>query len=156
MTTHKAASTASTANTANTPTVPDTRAMQAAWATLERNVGPLAAIRSKREYERKRKLLNALLDEIGGDERHPLAGLLDLLGDLVAAFEARETLLPQAPPADVLRLLIDSNGLSQADLAAELGGQPVVSAVLAGKRAINARQAKALGQRFGVSAAVFI
>ena len=150
MTTHKAA------NTANTPTVLDTRAMQAAWATLERNVGPLAAIRSKREYERKRKLLNALLDETGGDERHPLASLLDLLGDLVAAFEARETLLPQAPPADVLRLLIDSNGLSQADLAAELGGQPVVSAVLAGKRAINARQAKALGQRFGVSAAVFI
>ena len=139
--------------------VPDTRAVQAAWATLERSVGPLAAIRSKREYERKRKLMNALLDEIGGDERHPLAGLLDLLGDLVAAYEAREaseTLLPEAPPADVLRLLIDSNGLSQADLAAELGGQPVVSAVLAGKRAINARQAKALGQRFGVSAAVFI
>ena len=145
--------------TANIATPPDTTAMQSAWATLERNVGPLAAIRSKREYERKRKLMNALLDEIGGDERHPLAGLLDLLGDLVAAYEAREaseTLLPEAPPADVLRLLIDSNGLSQADLAAELGGQPVVSAVLAGKRAINARQAKALGQRFGVSAAVFI
>jgi hypothetical protein len=41
-------------------------------------------------------------------------------------------------------------------LAAELGGQPVVSAVLGGKRAINVRQAKALGQRFGVSPAVFI
>ena len=98
----------------------------------------------------------ALLDEIGGDQRHPLAGLLDLLGDLLAAYEAREAALPEAPPADVLRLLIDSNGLTQADLALELGGQPVVSAVLAGKRAINARQAKALGLRFGVSAAVFI
>ena len=42
--------------------VPDTAAVQAAWATLERSVGPLAAIRSKREYGRKRKLINALLD----------------------------------------------------------------------------------------------
>lgn len=143
--------------TATTKTaVPDAAAVQAAWATLERSVGPLAAIRSKREYERKRKLMNALLDEIGGDERHPLAGLLDLLGELVAAYEAREATMPEAPPADVLRLLIESHGLSQADLAAELGGQPVVSAVLGGKRAINARQAKALGQRFGVSPAVFI
>ena len=136
--------------------VPDAAAVQAAWVTLERSVGPLTAIRSKREYERKRKLMNALLDEIGGDERHPLAGLLDLLGELVAAYEAREATMPEAPPADVLRLLIESHGLSQADLAAELGGQPVVSAVLGGKRAINARQAKALGQRFGVSPAVFI
>ena len=100
--------------------------------------------------------MNALLDEIGGDERHPLAGLLDLLGELVAAYEAREAAVPEAPPADVLRLLIEAHGLSQADLAAELGGQPVVSAVLGSKRAINARQAKALGQRFGVSPAVFI
>ena len=136
--------------------VPDAAAVQTAWTTLERSVGPLAAIRSKREYERKRKLMNALLDEIGGDERHPLAGLLDLLGELVAAYEARVATMPEAPPADVLRLLIEAHGLSQADLAAELGGQPVVSAVLGGKRAINARQAKALGQRFGVSPAVFI
>jgi len=137
-------------------TLPDAAAVQAAWATLERNVGPLAAIRSKREYERKRRLMNGLLDEIGGDEDHPLAGLLDLLGELVSAYEAREVPLPEAPPADVLRLLIEANGLSQADLAAELGGQPVVSAVLGGKRAINARQAKALAQRFDVSPAVFI
>ena len=82
--------------TATTKTaVSDTAAVQAAWATLERSVGPLAAIRSKREYERKRKLMNALLDEIGGDERHPLASLLDLVGELVAAFEAREGLFPR-------------------------------------------------------------
>lgn len=49
-------------------------------------MGPLTAIRSKREYERKRRLMNALLDEIGGDERHPLATLLDLPGDLVTSF----------------------------------------------------------------------
>jgi len=46
--------------------------------------------------------------------------------------------------------------LTQTELSKELGGQPVVSAILNGKRAINARQASALASRFGVSAAVFI
>ncbi len=116
----------------------------------------MAAISSQLEYERKRRLVNALLDQVGGDERHPLAGLLDLLGDLVAAYENRQIPLPEAAPAAVLRLLMDSHRLTQADLAAELGGQSVTSAVLGGRRAFNARQAKALGQRFGVSAAVFL
>ena len=64
--------------------------------------------------------------------------------------------MPDAPPAEVLRLLMEQNGLTQTDLRAELGGQPVVSAVLNGKRAINARQAKALAARFNVSPAVFL
>lgn len=59
------------------------------------------------------------------------------------------------PPGDVLRLLMEQNGLTQTDLRAELGGEPVVSAVRNGKRALNARQAKALPARFNVSPAVF-
>ena len=85
-----------------------------------------------------------------------MAGLLDLIGELVAAYEAREQLVPDAAPGDVLRLLMEQNGLTQTDLRQELGGQPVVSAVLNGKRTINARQAKALAARFSVSPAVFL
>jgi HTH-type transcriptional regulator/antitoxin HigA len=48
------------------------------------------------------------------------------------------------------------NGLRQADLASEIGSQGVVSEILNGKRVINARQAKALAARFGVSPAVFL
>ena len=46
--------------------------------------------------------------------------------------------------------------LQQKDLATELGSQSVVSEVLSGKRAINARQAKALGVRFAVSSGAFL
>ena len=102
------------------------------------------------------QLLNALLDVVGANERHPLAGLLDVLGDLVAGCEARELGLPDAEPRDVLRLLMEANELTQTELGAELGGQSVVSAVLNGKRAINARHASALAERFGVSPAAFI
>ncbi len=45
--------------------------------------------------------------------------------------------------------------LGQADLK-EVGSQGVVSEILGGKREIDARQAKALAGRFGVSPASFL
>ena len=51
-------------------------------------------------------LLNDLLDVVGADERHPLAGLLDVLGELVSAYEAHEVAMPAATPREVLRLLM--------------------------------------------------
>jgi HTH-type transcriptional regulator/antitoxin HigA len=38
----------------------------------------------------------------------------------------------------------------------ELGSQGVVSELLSGRRDFNVRQAKALAERFGVSAALFL
>ena len=134
----------------------DAVSIESAWTTFEKTVGGMLPVRSARQYQRAVRLMNALLDVTGADERHPLAGLLDVLADLVSAYEAREAPMPDAPPREVLRLLMDANGLTQTELSKELGGQPVVSAILNGKRAINARQASALASRFGVSAAVFI
>ena len=134
----------------------DAASIESAWAAFEQTVGGLLPIRSTRQYQRAVRLMNALLDIVGVDERHPLSGLLDVLADLVVAYEAREVPMPDAELREVLRLLMDNNGLTQSKLGAELGGQPVVSAILNGKRAINARQASALASRFGVSAAVFI
>jgi HTH-type transcriptional regulator/antitoxin HigA len=56
----------------------------------------------------------------------------------------------------VLRLLMDQHELRQVDLAGLFGSQSNVSEVLNSKREINARQARALAKRFGVSPAVFI
>ena len=126
-----------------------------AWQAFRAKLG-VGAIQTPKQYEHMVALMNRLLDLVGENERHPLAGLLDLVGDLVSAYESREHVVPHAEPREVLRLLMQQNGLTQADLRAELGGQPVVSAILNGKRQINARQAKALAGRFGVSSAVFI
>jgi len=133
----------------------DVSSAERAWQAFQRSIG-VAAIHTPKEYERAVALTNRLLDEVGEDESHPLAGLLDMVGELVSAYEAREHPLPDAAPGAVLRLLMEQNSLTQTDLRAELGGQPVVSAVLNGKRAINARQAKALAARFKVSPAAFL
>ena len=48
------------------------------------------------------------------------------------------------------------HNLRQTDLRKELGGQSIVSAILAGKRNINRKQMLALGKRFGVNPGLFV
>ena len=111
----------------------------------------LAAIHSQAEYERAVEFMNQLLDVVGDDE-----DMLELLGQLVEDYESSHYTLPNAEPGQVLRFLMEQHDLKQADLIQEVGAQSVVSEILNGHRQINARQAKALAQRFGVSASVFI
>ena len=116
----------------------------------------IGTIRNDADYERVVAFMNSLQDVVGDDEAHELADLLDLVGQLVEDYEATRHVIPDAAPHEVLRFLLDQHGLKQSDLASEIGGQSVVSDILSGKRAINARQAKALAVRFGVSAVAFL
>jgi HTH-type transcriptional regulator/antitoxin HigA len=131
--------------------------LETAWKTLEaRACVSLRAIRSARHHAQLVRFMNDLLDEIGDDESHALCGLLDMVTALVRDYEVQHVAMPDAAPADVLRALMEANGLRQLDLAPIFGAQSNVSEILNGKRQINARQARALGQRFGVSAAAFV
>jgi HTH-type transcriptional regulator/antitoxin HigA len=80
---------------------------------------------------------------------------IELLTLLVERYEEEHFAIPNASPADVLRFLLDQHGLRQRDLAAELGGESVVSEVLSGKRKLNAAHIEQLSKRFHVSPAVF-
>lgn len=100
-------------------------------------------------------MLDAILDEIGEDEKHPLAELADALGVFIEKHEAEHARIPEVKPAAVLRFLMQEHSLRQSDLP-EIGSQGVVSEVLGGKRELNTRQIKRLAKRFGVSAAVFV
>ena len=102
-------------------------------------------------------LMDELLEEVGDDEEHPLADLLDVIGLLVGQYEDENTPgLQASEPTEVLKFLLEQHGLKQSDLRKEIGTQGVVSEILSGNRKINARQAKALAKRFGVSPVVFI
>ena len=116
----------------------------------------IGTIHNDADYERVVAFMNSLLDVVGDDEAHELADLLDLVGRLVEDYEGTRHVIPDAAPHEVLRFLLDQHSLKQRDLASEIGGQSVVSDILSGKRAINARQAKALAARFGVSAVAFL
>ena len=120
-----------------------------------RSVIPLGTLRTKKEYERAVQLLDAILDEIGQDEKHPLAELADAISVFVERYEAEHVSALTGHPAEVLRFLMQEHELRQSDLP-EIGSQGVVSEVLAGKRDLNTRQIRALAERFGVSPAVFV
>jgi len=112
-------------------------------------------IRNHREYDRAVKRLNTLLDEVGTNERHPLYGLLDTLGTLIHAYEEEHFDEPEPSAPEMLRFFMDEHGLRQSDLP-ELGSPRVVSEILRGKRELNAKQIRALANRFHVSPSVFI
>jgi HTH-type transcriptional regulator/antitoxin HigA len=115
----------------------------------------LQPARNAKEYAQLVEALDEAIDAGGADEKHPLARLVDYLGDLVAEYEAKDKMPSAAAGSDALRYLMQRDGLRQADLP-ELGSQGVVSELLSGRRDFNARQAKALAERFGVSAALFL
>ncbi len=120
-----------------------------------RAVVPLGSIRTKKEYERAVGLLDAILDEIGEDEKHPMAELADAISVFVERYEAEHSPIPAGKPAEVLRFLMAEHGLRQSDFA-DIGSQGVISELLAGKRGLNTRQIRKLVKRFGVSPAVFV
>lgn len=120
------------------------------WAGIE----PLLVIRNERQYRQAICRLNELLDEIDDDESHPLFGLLDTLGTVIHAYEEQHHHLPKPSAREFLRGLMEDHGLSQADLR-DIGSQGVVSEILSGRRALNARQIGLLAKRFHVSPALF-
>lgn len=132
----------------------DLRTLQQTWAAFDR-VAHLRPIRNDDEYERTVTLMNYLLDVVGDKESHALAGLLDLVGELVEDYESGHFAIEPSEPREVLRYLIESRGLKQGDLSAVVP-QSNLSAILAGKRKISASLAGKLGKFFKVSPAVFV
>lgn len=120
-----------------------------------RTMAPIGTLRTKKEYERAVDMLDAILDQIGEDEKHPLAELADAISVFVEKYEDEHTPIPEAKPTAVLKFLMQEHGLRQSDLT-EIGSQGVVSEILAGKRELNTGQIKSLARRFSVSPAVFI
>jgi HTH-type transcriptional regulator/antitoxin HigA len=82
--------------------------------------------------------------------------LIDLLGVLTENYEQAHLDWPPVSGVAVLRHLMEENGLTQADLAADFGGKSIVSEVLSGKRALSKTHVRRLSERFGLSADVFL
>lgn len=80
---------------------------------------------------------------------------IELLTLLIERYEADRYPVPDAAPIEVLRFLLQHNGLSQRDITADLGSESTVSLVLSGKRRLNREHIARLSRRFHVSPSVF-
>lgn len=125
-----------------------------AWEAF-RSATDIAPIRDAEHYQRMVFMLEALLDEAGGNENHPAMGLVDIVGDLIEDYETEHHPMPDVTGIQALKFLMAQHGLKQTDLR-EIGSQGVVSEILTGKRDLNIRQIRALSERFGISPATFV
>lgn len=115
----------------------------------------LSPPQTEEDLDKLVELSDYLMDQTGGDESHPLMGLLDVAGTLISDYERRNIPELEGTPIGCLKYLMEEHGLKQKDLT-ELGSPGVISEILSGKREFNKRQIKALSQRFGCSPAIFI
>jgi len=106
-------------------------------------------------YRRLVDLMDSLVDEIGNNEHHPAASLMETIGVLIAEYEKVYFPVENTTGIEALKFLMEEHGIKQNELK-EIGSQGVVSEILNGKRVLNVRQIKQLADRFNVSPAVFI
>ena len=81
---------------------------------------------------------------------------LDALSDHIWHYEEENIKMPRVSGVDVLRHLMEENGLRQQDLVQLFGNKSTVSEVLSGKRPLALAHILKLSERFGLPADVFI
>ena len=133
---------------------PEAQAILKAWMPFKQLIG-VTSVHTKKDYAQVRATIDTLLDEVGDDESHPLADVLDYLADQVKAYEDENFPIPEAEPKEVLRFLMEQHNLKQEDLA-DCAPQSRISDILSGNRSISKEIAKRFAQRFHVRADVFL
>ncbi len=128
--------------------------ISATWASLQSQL-PITPIRTEEDYQQMVRVANSLSDHLSGNDNDPLADLHAIVRELVVHWQARNRTVPRAEPREVLRHLLITHGLKQKDLAG-IASPTVVSDILAGRRAISKKVAKALAVRFQTDVSEFL
>lgn len=64
----------------------DMTALQSLWSAFD-VIAHVRPVRDSASYDQMQSLMNILIETVGDDEDHPLAGLLNSVGDLVSHYE---------------------------------------------------------------------
>jgi HTH-type transcriptional regulator/antitoxin HigA len=110
-------------------------------------------IRNDQELEEYTRVLFGLTSKAKRSRAEEEA--VELMTLLIERYESEHFPITDVEPVDVLRFLLESNGLSQRDISSELGSEATVSLVISGKRQLTREHIARLSRRFRVSPAVF-
>ena len=122
---------------------------------------PLSAFKkptTDKEYQYQESLLDQLINEVRDDEDHPLALVMQIIGENIEQFdnENNPPIGENISEIDMVHYLMKTNNLTQNDLAYIFGGQANVSKFLNGERALGKNQICGLKKRFNISADFFL
>ncbi|MCM0591537.1 MAG: helix-turn-helix domain-containing protein [Gloeotrichia echinulata DVL01] len=111
-------------------------------------------ITTEEEYDHALETVEKLMAD---QQRTPeQTAILQLLVTIIEDFENKHYPIEPSSPHAMLDHLMDARAIKQSDLVGIIGSKGVVSEVVNRKRAISKAQAKALGEFFHVSPALFI
>jgi HTH-type transcriptional regulator/antitoxin HigA len=116
---------------------------------------PLRPIRTDGELDQAIQVIDSLIDREHLDPGEQ--DYLDVLSDLVHHYETEVHPIPAVSDAQMLNHLIESKGVSQAQVARETGiASSTISEILSGHRHLNRGQIAKLCAYFKVGPGVFI
>jgi len=115
---------------------------------------PLRPLRSDNDLDAAVQVIDSLLDR--DDLSPPEQDYLDVLSDLVEAYEDEAVPINPVTDADMLRFLIENRRTTQAEVAKQAGiAESTISEVLSGKRKLNRGQIGKLARFFHVEPGAF-
>jgi len=112
-------------------------------------------IQNDREFDRMTARLEALdfaKRKLTPEEK----ALREILAALIEVYDDEHHNIPDQPPFEMVKHLMEKRGLKQADLVPVLGSRAQVSDLVNGKRGISKAQVKLLSEYFGVSPELFL
>lgn len=111
-----------------------------------------------KEYTKLEKILDKLIDVVRDNENHPLAVVMQIIGENLKQYDNEHypAIGHNISDIDLVKHLMKSHHLHQRDLADLFGGQANVSKFLNGKRPLSKNQITGLKKRFGISADFFV
>ena len=113
-------------------------------------------IRTEAEYDRMNAIIREPVDRDDEDLSPEEERLLDLLSDLIQQYDEAYYPVKELASHEMLRSLMDDDGLCHQDIWQIFGSQGVASELLNGKRTISRMQARKLGDFFKIDPEVFL
>ena len=113
---------------------------------------PLKVIKNEKDYKMALKSMESVFDE----ETGPLAEYAETLAILIEHYEEERFPMKGVQDVEVLKFLMEQNGLKQKDLVGVLGGKSTVSEILTEKRPLNLQHIRLLADKFHVKPATFV
>ena len=115
---------------------------------------PPRPIHNAEDFRRVTKISDALA---GRDLNTDQQDYFDLLCRLIEDWETRSVRKSKATPLETLEFLLESHGMSAADLSKLLGVHRTLGPmILRGERKLTLKHVKKLANRFGVSTDAFV
>ncbi|MFN0118499.1 MAG: type II toxin-antitoxin system HigA family antitoxin [Elusimicrobiota bacterium] len=102
-------------------------------------------------------MLSELIGEkmLSKKEKKAIETYFGAVSHFVSEFEQKIYPNSSGTPEEMLQFFMDQFHLKQTDLSSDLGGQPVVSDILNGRRKLNRDQIERLAHRFHVNPGTF-